>query len=266
MSDTVHSSSEIPRIDCNASLEVCSCGEVRSGAVLTYSGDVAHSQLCISATDSLVSIMAQALAERIYPWNGGDAAVWPPRSALTGSTSYEVERTVLSHHALNVRKANEQQGYMKQSVTSDVNFKHRALELKVASAKDLTTGKSVPLADLPKLFEEFGRLASGAAPTAAAGASIVFWADAQLQSELSAKFDRKPVELTNAFVRLQTEGSTWIAKTVDLVTQASQNKLAPKLSDQPNLFANAQSKFNPAAAAAVGAKPKKKDDADDWDD
>jgi hypothetical protein len=210
--------------------------------------------------------MAQALAEKVFPWHG-HATVWPPRTALPGSISYEVEGTILSHYALNVRKANEQTGFLKQTVTNDVNFKYRALQIKVQSAKELPSGKAVTPAELPKVFDRFVQLSTGAAAPTVTNGELTFWADAQVQSDLSAKIDGKPVELTRAYVRLQTEGSTLIVKSIDLVSQAAENKFAPKLEDQPNLFAGAQNKFNPAAAAAVAKNqaPKKGDD-DDWDD
>lgn len=209
--------------------------------------------------------MAQALAEKVLPWHG-HSTVWPPRAALPGSPSYEVEGTIVSHHALNVRKANEQQGFLKQVVTNDVNFKYRALVIQVRAAKDLATGQAVAPAELPKVFDRFIQLATGQAAPAVVNGELTFWADAQVQSDLSAKSDGKPVELTRAYVRLQTEGSTLIVKSIELVSQATQNKFAPKLDDQPNLFAGAQNKFNPAAAAAAGAKNQPKKDDDEWDD
>lgn len=149
---------------------------------------------------------------------------------------------------------------------------HRALEVKISSVKEVSSGRTVAAADLPRLLSQFVSLATGSSTSSSphlfpgAAGVAVFWADATLQSDLSSKFDGKPVELTNAHVRLQTEGSTLIARTVEVVAQAAENKLLPKLDDQPNLFAQAQGKFNPAAAAAIAKPQKKPADDEDWDD
>ncbi len=179
---------------------------------------------------------------------------------------------MLRHYPLNVRRANEQQGYLKQAVTSDVNSKYRALELHVASVKNEQTGASVAAAGatVQQPFAAFLSEAAGAkggdtpAHLVVRPGVMVFWADFALTTHLSSKKEEgKAVDLLHAFVRLRTDGSTLLARSVEVVFESADNKQKPaSLDSQPNLFAQAQGKFNPAA---VKQAPAKKDE-DDWED
>jgi hypothetical protein len=180
---------------------------------------------------------------------------------------------VLRHYPLNVRRAGVQQGFLKSAVTSDVNRKYRAVELQVDSIQSQTSGAALPVASLPAPFASFIASAAGAnagatpAHLVPKAGVLVVWCDAGLITHLSASKQEGPaVELTGARVRVATEGATLLARSVDVLNEAAQNKAkAASLDSQPNLFQQAQGKFNPPAKAAAPAGGKKKDD-DDWDD
>jgi len=216
--------------------------------------------------------MAQALAESIQNWQSEE---WPPKGP-SGSPSFVLEGTVLRHYPLNVRRARVQQGYLKQAVTADVNQKYRALELQVDASKQETNGTAVPVSSLQSIFAPW--IAAAAGPNAGATPAhvvarpgvLVAWCDAGVLSHLSAaKLEGKAVELTGARVRITTDGTSLIGRSVDVLLEPAQNKAAaaPSLESQPNLFAQAQNKFAPPAALAAKptASSNKKDD-DDWDD
>lgn len=153
----------------------------------------------------------------------------------------------------------------------------RALELRLHSLKNLRTGASISISNAAQCFAQFISLAAGSGNAAAASqlqpskdGVLTFWADATLASDLSAKADGRPIDLSNALVRVTTEGATLVARTVDLLKSAAENKPATtSYSGHPNLLAAAGAQYNPAAVAAMGAKNaanKAKDNDEEWDD
>jgi len=222
--------------------------------------------------------MAQALAETVQLWHGG---AWPPRSACVGTPPLELEGTVLRHYPLNIRKANEQQGYLKSTVSQDVNTKFRAVELQLTQLK--SNGSIQPVDKLPELVRPFTQQvvgSSGASSPAAltnlfprSGVAIV-WCDAQLISILGAKEESsQSVELKGSTVRVTTDAATLLAKSVDILTHANQTKTKQSYEGHPNLMAAASAKYNPAVFSdqqqqqqASAQKKSNDDNDDDWDD